>query len=273
MIANGDYRLGCGLEEVAAASNFATKPTEEACRPLAPSVDLLHHCPSDSMRSQTKSRAQDSSKDDLQFQLGFSFEEGIEPGNSQRANANAERQLGVRTETSMDLLEGESSAISQEFVLNPSELVGLLNSCGFGQVISERQLYRHRQKAPSIEVSPKRIDLLAYCAWMLSHRHRKRQGIRRRVGNLEVITLGELRRVLESQNYRCALTNQELTADNFALDHIIPLANGGDFSESNCQIVAAEVNRAKHTMSQDAFIEMCIRVAQHIGQVRNSNVT
>ena len=201
MIANGDYRLGCGLEEVAAASNFATKPTEEACRPLAPSVDLLHHCPSDSMRSQTKSRAQDSSKDDLQFQLGFSFEEGIEPGNSQRANANAERQLGVRTETSMDLLEGESSAISQEFVLKPSELVGLLNSCGFGQVISERQLYRHRQKAPSIEVSPKRIDLLAYCAWMLSHRHRKRQGIRRRVGNLEVINRAEPEHTTHSRSH------------------------------------------------------------------------
>lgn len=273
MIANGNYRLGYGIEENDAASNVANIPTDEACRPLASSVDLLRHCPSDSMRSQTKSTAQDYSQEDLQFQLGFSFEEGTESADSQRAKATAERQLGVRIETSMDLLEGESPAISQEFVLKPSELVSLLNSCGFGQVISERQLYRHRQKAPSIEVGPKQIDLLAYCAWMLSHRHRKRQGKRRRVGNLDVINLGELRRILQSQNYRCALTNQELTPDNFALDHIIPLSEGGDFSESNCQIVAAEVNRAKHTMSQDAFIEMCMRVAQHMGQVRKPDVT
>jgi hypothetical protein len=273
MIANGDYQLGCGNEEDSAASNFANIPTKEACRALASSVDLLHHCPSDSMRSHTKSKPQDSSQEDLQFQLGFSFEEGTESGDCQRAKATAERQLGVRTETSMDLLEGESSAISQEFVLKPSELVRLLNSCGFGQVISERQLFRHREKAPRIEVGPKRIDLLAYCAWMHSQRHRKIRGNRRRVGNLEVITLGELRRVLESQNYRCALTNQELTPNNFALDHIIPLSDGGDFSESNCQAVAAEVNRAKHTMSQDAFIDMCVRVAQHIGQVRNQNIS
>jgi hypothetical protein len=266
MIANGDFRLECGTEENTAASEFATIPTEEACRPLASSVDLLHHCPGDSMRSHTESRAQDSLQEDSQFQLEFSFEEGTESGDSQRAKATAERQLGLRAETSMDLLEGKNSSISQEFVLKPTELVRLLNSTSLGRVISERQLYRHRQKAPRIEVGRKRIDLVAYCGWMVTQRHRKRQCKPRRVGNLDVITLGELRAILEAQNYRCALTNQELTPDNFALDHIVPISEGGDFSASNCHFVTSAVNRAKNTMSERAFIEMCIMVAKTRGQ-------
>jgi 5-methylcytosine-specific restriction endonuclease McrA len=263
MIANGEYQLGCWLGEGTMPSDITNQPTEEACRSLAPSAHLLHYSASDSMRSPPKSQTQEAPGKASERQLGFSFEERTESSDSQGAETTTEGKLGIRTKTGMDLLENEGDAISKDFILKPSELVRLLNSTGLGEVISERQLYRHRQKAPDIHVGAKQINLIAYCAWLHAHRHRsKSQARRRRVGNLEVITIGELRGILKTQGYRCALTNEKLTHNNFALDHIVPLSEGGDFSESNCQIVTVDVNRAKHTMSQDAFIEMCVRVAQ-----------
>ena len=263
MIANAKQRLGCLLEEVDRASNIASGSTEDACGSLVPRAHMLHNGTSHSMRSHTESQTKKQSGEALHRQLGFSFAERTGPSDSEGTATTEKRKLGVCDKTPLDILEVEVAAISKDLILKPSELVRLLNSTKLGEVISERQLYRHRQRAPQIHVGTKQINLIAYCAWMHVQRHKsKRSSQRRRVGNLEVITLGELRRILEAQEYRCALTNEQLTPDNFALDHIVPLAEGGDFSESNCQIVTVDVNRAKHTMSQKSFIEMCVRVAQ-----------
>jgi hypothetical protein len=55
--------------------------------------------------------------------------------------------------------------------LKPSELCRLLNSTPLGEVISERQLYRHRQRAGARIGDNKTVDLLRYCAWMHVVRH------------------------------------------------------------------------------------------------------
>ncbi len=55
--------------------------------------------------------------------------------------------------------------------LRPSELCRLLNSTPLGEVISERQLYRHRQRAGNRIGDGKTVDLLRYCAWMHVIRH------------------------------------------------------------------------------------------------------
>ncbi|MDZ4848087.1 MAG: terminase gpA endonuclease subunit [Pirellulaceae bacterium] len=55
--------------------------------------------------------------------------------------------------------------------LRPSELCRLLNSTPLGEVISERQLYRHRQRAGNRIGDGKTVDLLRYCAWMHQVRH------------------------------------------------------------------------------------------------------
>lgn len=55
--------------------------------------------------------------------------------------------------------------------LRPSELCRLLNSTPLGEVISERQLYRHRQRAGGRIGDNKTVDLLRYCAWMHMTRH------------------------------------------------------------------------------------------------------
>ena len=58
--------------------------------------------------------------------------------------------------------------------LKPSELCRLLNSTPLGEVISERQLYRHRQRAGARIGDNKTVDLLRYCAWMHVIRHTAR---------------------------------------------------------------------------------------------------
>ena len=58
--------------------------------------------------------------------------------------------------------------------LKPSELCRLLNSTPLGEVISERQLYRHRSRAGMRIGDGKHLDLLRYVAWLVSERHAPR---------------------------------------------------------------------------------------------------
>ena len=55
--------------------------------------------------------------------------------------------------------------------LRPSELVRLLNSTPLGEVISERQLHRHRSRAGLRIGDGKSVDLLRYVAWLIQVRH------------------------------------------------------------------------------------------------------
>jgi hypothetical protein len=55
--------------------------------------------------------------------------------------------------------------------LKPSELCRLLNSTPLGEVISERQLYRHRSRAGMRVGDGKHVDLVRYVAWLVSQRH------------------------------------------------------------------------------------------------------
>jgi RNA polymerase-binding transcription factor DksA len=265
MISNEKQGLGNLFAESDYSCNIAIEAEAESCRSHASSPDLLHHSASDPLRSIPESQATEKeSNSTSSIQLGFRFEERVESSDPSGTQSIEERQFGVCVEASLDILESKGPALPASLIFRPSSLVQLLNSTGIGEVISERQLYRQRKRAPKINSGTKRVDLLAYCAWLHLQRHKpKGQVRRRRVGNLEVITLGELRRILKAQNHRCALTNEILTAENLSLDHIVPLAAGGDFSASNCQLVTAEVNRAKNTMRMSDFIELCKKVALH----------
>ncbi len=55
--------------------------------------------------------------------------------------------------------------------LRPSELVRLMNSTPLGEVISERQLYRHRSRAGFRIGDDKAVDLLKYIAWLVHQRN------------------------------------------------------------------------------------------------------
>ncbi|MEP0848350.1 MAG: phage terminase large subunit family protein [Phycisphaerae bacterium] len=58
--------------------------------------------------------------------------------------------------------------------LKPTELVRLLNSTPLGEVISERQLHRHRSRAGFRIGDGRTVDLLRYVAWLVLERHRSR---------------------------------------------------------------------------------------------------
>ena len=60
--------------------------------------------------------------------------------------------------------------------LRPSELCRLLNSTPMGEVISERQLYRHRQRGGFRIGEGKHVDLTRYVAWLAHLRHESKPG-------------------------------------------------------------------------------------------------
>ncbi len=55
--------------------------------------------------------------------------------------------------------------------LKPAEICRLLNSTPLGEVISERQLHRHRTRAGYRIGDGKTVDLFRYVAWLVSIRH------------------------------------------------------------------------------------------------------
>jgi len=55
--------------------------------------------------------------------------------------------------------------------LRPTELVRLLNSTPLGEVISERQLLRHRSRAGFRIGDDRHVDLFRYVAWLVALRH------------------------------------------------------------------------------------------------------
>jgi len=75
-----------------------------------------------------------------------------------------------------------------------------------------------------------------------------------------VVSQARLRSLLESQGYKCALTGVELTPATAACDHIVPVSRGGQNRIENVQIVTADVNRAKGSMTNDEFVAMCAMV-------------
>lgn len=69
--------------------------------------------------------------------------------------------------------------------------------------------------------------------------------------------------LLESQQYRCALSGRELSPETASLDHVIPLSRGGVHDISNVQVLDYRVNAAKGTMTVEEFVHMCRDVALH----------
>ena len=66
---------------------------------------------------------------------------------------------------------------------------------------------------------------------------------------------------------QCYLTGDmiDLTTDDFAFDHIIPISRGGDCSLNNLAITTYVANQAKSSMTEDEFVELCLKVVKHHG--------
>ena len=255
--------VGSGVARGTDKHDCPSACTSGSVRPLASSAGLLPHGSDDSREThsqrgiQTGSGFQRSSNG-----LGHGLQGGDATGSSKSESPAKERQLGLFAEIESHFVARTCQIEWRR--LRACELVRLLNATPLGPIINDRQLYRHRQRAPWIHCGDHHIDLFKYTAWLSIHR-RSRKPRRRRVRGREVLSLDELREILRRQDFRCALTGQQLTPTNFALDHIIPVVDGGDFTASNSQLVLKVVNRAKNTMSEPEFIEMCRQVARYRG--------
>ena len=72
-----------------------------------------------------------------------------------------------------------------------------------------------------------------------------------------------LKHLIEMQGYKCALTGVKLTPKTAELDHKTPLSEGGTNDLDNLQWVERSVNRAKGTLTNEEFIEVCKRVSSY----------
>lgn len=84
--------------------------------------------------------------------------------------------------------------------------------------------------------------------------------------NGKVVGVSELREILEDQEYKCALTGDELTPENTAFDHKTPLGQGGSSEKENLHAVIKQANISKSDMSMQEFIDICAKVIKHSGE-------
>lgn len=77
------------------------------------------------------------------------------------------------------------------------------------------------------------------------------------------VTGTQIYAIIEDQKFKCNLSGDELTMQNAEADHITPLTRGGSMFIENLQIVTTTINRAKGQMTNEEFVLMCCKVADH----------
>ena len=87
----------------------------------------------------------------------------------------------------------------------------------------------------------------------------------------ETIGIKDLKEMLVRQGSRCALTGVELTPENCALDHIVPLCRGGAHAKENAQLVTSVVNKAKGGLLEREFVALCRDVIAFFDRKKNGS--
>ena len=77
------------------------------------------------------------------------------------------------------------------------------------------------------------------------------------------VTTANVMQLLEHQGYRCALTGRRLQPATASLDHITPIRSGGEHVIENTQVLHKDVNRAKSTLTNEEFVQLCREVVDH----------
>ena len=81
----------------------------------------------------------------------------------------------------------------------------------------------------------------------------------------KVAGVKDLRSILDEQSYKCAITGDELTPENTAFDHRIPLSAGGSSEKDNLQAVLKRVNTSKGEMGMQEYVDLCAKIIKNIG--------
>jgi hypothetical protein len=70
----------------------------------------------------------------------------------------------------------------------------------------------------------------------------------------------EALRLIEEQDFRCALSGRVLTPEVASLGHRVPLSRGGEHLLKNAAVYERRVSAAKGTMTEEEFVGMCREV-------------
>lgn len=212
----------------------------------------------------------------------------MERVNTTDANLAEQPGQGTGRQGIVELLGEASSSIDQPLYppgsttinlrsLCSRQLVKILNSTPMGKVLSSRQLLRDKKRG-DFDRDDKSIDLIRYTSWLRHQREQrmpKSQTLRRHHITVKQKSKSpspdEIMQLLEKQEFRCALTGQKLTPDTATLDHILPVCRKGPHTIENAQVILKEVNRAKGTMTNEEFVELCVAVARHANRDFKSN--
>ena len=87
---------------------------------------------------------------------------------------------------------------------------------------------------------------------------------KQRLKQIGKVTIKDLMQLVETQDFKCALTGLEITPKRSSLDHKNPRSLGGDDDVENLEVVLPMVNRAKTNMTVSQFVSMCHAVARHV---------
>ncbi len=83
-------------------------------------------------------------------------------------------------------------------------------------------------------------------------------------------TAKKVRRLVEIQNFCCAMTGLELNPEDANLDHIVPIVAGGEHVMGNVQVVHKVINQMKSTLPKDEFVEWCRQVVAYSGRSKSA---
>ncbi len=140
--------------------------------------------------------------------------------------------------------------------------------CGEGQVEKNRNKLRKRRKEKVLQIKVERFQNKKIRT--LSEKSRSFQ---RREGSLlgpikeYTYTYNELLEKIGS-NPKCYLTGKPIDLDNpktYHLDHIIPATKGGSNNIDNIGLLEPIVNKMKHDLMIDEFIDKCIQILEYQG--------
>jgi hypothetical protein len=88
-----------------------------------------------------------------------------------------------------------------------------------------------------------------------------------------VFKASHFREILKKQEYRCYVTNRELTPEVTFAEHIVPLRLGGTHSQDNICLVHEILYRMKRYHSIDEIVEMSVDVIKNMGTQYGYKIT
>lgn len=75
----------------------------------------------------------------------------------------------------------------------------------------------------------------------------------------------ELKKLIEKQNFKCALSGDQISFDDgIELDHILPTTRGGNNDLSNVRWVTKQANRLKQNLTDIELKELCKKILSTI---------